>query len=333
MSSFDVSRITQEESLGAMKKTKLTRSLLAACSIVALSAVMYGCVHSGGGGPAATELSLADAEMGQTLTPGRYNAGPELVAAIEGASAGDLEAAAGEHAAGAMISLGGLDFECVSGTCSVTVAPDGSHFTTTGTIMVMARDSTTDPVVPEPTVAEVTAGLFADAQGARTDAAAAGKAAADAVTDATAAQAKLGTMNAAGDSMAEYTNAKAILDAKAAAAKAVTDAEAAKTAAETAKTEAEALDADNPHKASLIAALDAAIKVAEAQVTAATTSNDREDLQEAVDAVTGGEDADPQSTPASPCQGRGDGGRRSARWHDIRARLSEGRRNRYRSYR
>ena len=28
-----------------MKKTKLTRSLLAACSIVALSAVMYGCTH------------------------------------------------------------------------------------------------------------------------------------------------------------------------------------------------------------------------------------------------------------------------------------------------
>ena len=31
-----------------MKKTKLTRSLMAACSIVALSAVMYGCVHDGG---------------------------------------------------------------------------------------------------------------------------------------------------------------------------------------------------------------------------------------------------------------------------------------------
>ena len=30
-----------------MKKTKLTRSLLAACSIVALSAVMYGCSSSG----------------------------------------------------------------------------------------------------------------------------------------------------------------------------------------------------------------------------------------------------------------------------------------------
>ena len=32
-----------------MKKTKLTRSLLAACSIVALSAVLSACVHSGGG--------------------------------------------------------------------------------------------------------------------------------------------------------------------------------------------------------------------------------------------------------------------------------------------
>ena len=34
-----------------MKKTKLTRSLLAACSIVALTAVMYGCVHNGGSDP------------------------------------------------------------------------------------------------------------------------------------------------------------------------------------------------------------------------------------------------------------------------------------------
>ena len=35
-----------------MKKSNLTRSLLAACSIVALSAVMYGCVHSGSDTPA-----------------------------------------------------------------------------------------------------------------------------------------------------------------------------------------------------------------------------------------------------------------------------------------
>ena len=40
-----------------MKKTKLTRSLLAACSIVALSAVMYGCAHSGGDDAPATDTS------------------------------------------------------------------------------------------------------------------------------------------------------------------------------------------------------------------------------------------------------------------------------------
>ena len=40
-----------------MKKTKLTRSLLAACSIVALSAVMYGCTHDGGDDAPATDMS------------------------------------------------------------------------------------------------------------------------------------------------------------------------------------------------------------------------------------------------------------------------------------
>ena len=47
----------EKESLIAMKKSKVTRSLLAACSIVALSAVMYGCTHSGDDGPTAAELS------------------------------------------------------------------------------------------------------------------------------------------------------------------------------------------------------------------------------------------------------------------------------------
>ena len=42
-----------------MKKTKLTRSLLAACSIVALSAVMYGCAHDSG--PSQDEFDAAAA--------------------------------------------------------------------------------------------------------------------------------------------------------------------------------------------------------------------------------------------------------------------------------
>ena len=47
----------EKESLIAMKKSKVTRNLMAAVSIVALSAVMYGCTHSGDDGPTAAELS------------------------------------------------------------------------------------------------------------------------------------------------------------------------------------------------------------------------------------------------------------------------------------
>ena len=41
-----------------MKKSKVTRSLLAACSIVALSAVMYGCVHSSDDPPATDDTTM-----------------------------------------------------------------------------------------------------------------------------------------------------------------------------------------------------------------------------------------------------------------------------------
>ena len=238
---------------------------------------------------APAELTYGDAKAGTDLEAGTYTPDAALVAAIEDAPAADREGAAGEHPMGTMIMLAGFAFECVEGPCSVTVNDDDT-VTTTGIIRVMAQMDSTGPT---------TAGLFATAQGARTDAEAAGTAAAAAVKAATDAQAKLGTLNAAGDSMAEYTNAKAILDADADAKQAVVDAEAAKTAAETAKTAAEALDADNAHKASLLAALNEAIKVADAQIKAATLSRDRDDLEAAVDAVTGGENADPQGTPAS----------------------------------
>ena len=58
-----------------MKKTKLTRSLLAACSIVALTAVMYGCSS----GPSQSELDAEmeraeQAEMQVTMLQGQINA-------------------------------------------------------------------------------------------------------------------------------------------------------------------------------------------------------------------------------------------------------------------
>ena len=52
-----------------MKKTKLTRSLLAACSIVALSAVMYGCVHNGGDDAPATDMSGTPDPVPEPMEP------------------------------------------------------------------------------------------------------------------------------------------------------------------------------------------------------------------------------------------------------------------------
>ena len=58
-----------------MKKTKLTRSLLAACSIVALTAVLYGCVHDGGDDTATggTDMEMTPQEQIAALQ-GQINA-------------------------------------------------------------------------------------------------------------------------------------------------------------------------------------------------------------------------------------------------------------------
>ena len=67
-----------------MKKTKLTRSLMAACSIVALSAVMYGCVHSGG--PSQSELD-AEAERAAAAEQAAKDAEAAQAAAEQAAAA------------------------------------------------------------------------------------------------------------------------------------------------------------------------------------------------------------------------------------------------------
>ena len=69
-----------------MKKTKLTRSLLAAVSIVALSAVMYGCVHSGSDAP---QMEAPD------LTPAQNAAAAAATAAMDAS-----DAAAGRQSTG-----------------------------------------------------------------------------------------------------------------------------------------------------------------------------------------------------------------------------------------
>ena len=79
-----------------MKKTKLTRSLLAACSIVALSAVMYGCTHSSG--PSQTDLDAANEATAAAEAKADVDAAAAATAAEEAAAA---SATAAEEAAAA----------------------------------------------------------------------------------------------------------------------------------------------------------------------------------------------------------------------------------------
>ena len=106
-----------------MKKTKLTRSLLAACSIVALTAVMYGCVHDGDSDP------VTDDDM--TMMPEPTDVDMSDVA--EGAAA-----AAGTYtvSAGGSVTAGDVTFSCAAGgdPCTIIVAADGSATSTGGSV-------------------------------------------------------------------------------------------------------------------------------------------------------------------------------------------------------
>ena len=82
-----------------MKKTKLTRSLLAACSIVALSAVMYGCTHSSG--PSQTDLDVANEATAAAEAKAEVDAAAAATAAEEAAAASATAATAAEEAAAA----------------------------------------------------------------------------------------------------------------------------------------------------------------------------------------------------------------------------------------
>lgn len=152
-------------------------------------------------------------------------------------------------------------------------------------------DTTTEP---DP---EKVAGLFATAQDARSKADGASEAAAQAVKDANKYSTMFTTKAVHGVSAKAVANARMVLDARDAAAKAVTDAKAAKGSAEGAKSEAGKLSADNPNKASLVAALDAAIKAAEDAIKAAEDSQKHADLKTAVAAVEGTDKKKPK-TPA-----------------------------------
>ena len=160
-------------------------------------------------------------------------------------------------------------------------------------------------------------GLFSTAQSSRSDADAAVMAAETAVENAVKYAGMLDVASVKGNSAMAAANAQMVLDAQTAGNQAVMDAEAAQMTAESALTDAMAL-ADSATKTGLVAALEAAVAHAKAQVTAAKAARDInpmtdddppvvtpavDSLAEAVAAVTGGENADPQGTPKSIGEG------------------------------
>ena len=106
----------------------------------------------------------------------------------------------------------------------------------------------------------------------------------------------LTTTEVGGDSTKAMMNAQAILDAKDDAAQAVIDAEMAKMDAMNAKTAAGMVPDGTAGKAQAIAALDAAIKVAEAEIKKATGVRDGRALDDEVFKVVG---ANGKGTPRS----------------------------------
>ena len=107
-----------------MKKTKLTRSLLAACSIVALSAVMYGCAHDGGDDPAPTEAPMPEPEPMEPT--------PQVDVELPADTPAGYEPSAGEYSIQPGITLtgenlGGVYLSCDADgpACTVTIHADG----------------------------------------------------------------------------------------------------------------------------------------------------------------------------------------------------------------
>ena len=149
--------------------------------------------------------------------------------------------------------------------------------------------TTTEPAAPD------VAALLVTAHDARTDAENAEEAAAQAVKDAAKYSTMYSTAAVHGDSMTAQANAQKVLDAKAAADQAVTDAEAAKMAAEDALTEAEDIPADDPQRAAVMAAIQTAIDTADDAIEAAMKSAADDDLADNYEAVVGANKAKPRT--------------------------------------
>ena len=255
------------------------RKLTTACFAAAL---VLGLAACGGGGSSPT---TSDQNVPKPTT-----------VSLDGVTTGYNALVPTKHAikAGETATNGDVTFSCAAGgaDCDVTVAADGSVTSTGGTVTAMdsaaytkrIADNKADDDAKMRSAAIIR--LHGEANGATSDAKAAGTAADQALKDAEEYDGELGVIATGGDSTMAQANAQKVLDAKTAATTAAQNASNAKTRAQTAKTEATALS-DGADKTALIAALDEAIEEADDQIEATTAIRDGEKLKTAVEMVTG----------------------------------------------
>ena len=207
---------------------------------------------------------------------------PVAPVACEGTGACLAEAMTNlEAAQEALVALEASDDSTLGEVAAASVAVTGAE-----TALTAAQTAHDEYIAMQPAPVPSVLALFVTAQASSDAAVAAGAAAEKAVKDATEAS-KLTTMEVNGDSMVATDNAQAILDAHDAAAKPVMDAQTALDNAMAAMVHAAALADDDASKSSLVAALEAAIMVAESHLKAATEHRDSETLETAVKMVTG----------------------------------------------
>jgi hypothetical protein len=252
-------------------KTKWTRTLMAACSVVALSAVMYGCVHSGGGDKAEPPVVEPDPDPVDVDTKKVNDAIDAANAAIDGLTgmSSDADVAAAQDAIdAAQAALDGTDVLSVTtvramqANIDAATASLGTKQTAISDYRTHQSQLSTAQTAVDAATAAVT-GLSADS------------------SDADAADAEAAVQDAK-DAVAAGTMLTA--DERAALNGAITLAEANLTNAKNLIADRKAMDLQNQQQASVQTAIDMAM-AAVGGLTAMSSDADIDAAEAAIDAA------------------------------------------------
>ncbi len=137
-----------------------TKPYLALALVAGLGLALGACSSSSDDPPAMPDLTLDGVQMGTTVMEGTHTISADLAEAFDDVDEATAAKYLGvDHPEGTTIEIAGLDFRCTAGPCSVTVAPDGSHITTTGTISVAMHMAEMEPDPEEVQTTAITSAI------------------------------------------------------------------------------------------------------------------------------------------------------------------------------